>query len=276
MRVGKTSHNSRRNVASLGYPKTCRRGTAMFRGPARCAWLFVVLGACGGLPFPWPGDRAALRNSCTAALSTCEKRCDSGEFTGTLVERCRQACAYGYDACVANVEHELPRDWQPADAFYDGCNIECGRPCSVACAAGRKVAAIKSADRLRKYGTIRQSFDPADASSAFELSWYASPSRPGSCGPVARQDRRHVVSPHGDRRARRVGALRPLPALVPIYGARESSHARRGLRARKAVGGDGVQISEGPERTTERRIRARAGGQRRQYSGLSASSRPRR
>lgn len=112
--------------------------------------IFTVclISACDGLPFPWPGDREALRNSCGLALRACNEQCRE-------IDDCITACNEGFDACVINIEEDPPRDWQPADAFYDGCTDSCNDDlCSAACTAGQKTAAVNSADRLRKYGTI--------------------------------------------------------------------------------------------------------------------------
>ena len=106
---------------------------------------FIISG-CDGLPFPWPGDKYALKNSCYLARNACQKRCMD-------IEVCLSACNDGESACVYNIEADKTTEWQPADAFYDGCRDRCSEDyCSSACSDGQAAAASDSAGRLRKYG----------------------------------------------------------------------------------------------------------------------------
>ena len=110
--------------------------------------LIVVTLATGcDLRFPWPGDREALKGSCTVARNACVTEC-RGNY------RCRAACEAGLRDCAVHLDQEGPRDWQPPDAFYDGCKDSCGDGCEAACSAGQSAAACDSRDRLKKYGTI--------------------------------------------------------------------------------------------------------------------------
>lgn len=127
------------------------RLNAMIRGPVwRCILIFsisIIIG-CDGLSFPWPGDKQALKDSCRLALKTCRMRC-KGNYD------CTSACDAGSRACIIHIDEEQPHDWQPADAFYDGCVHRCRHePCSSACSAGQTTAAADLTARLRKYGTI--------------------------------------------------------------------------------------------------------------------------
>ena len=106
---------------------------------------FIISG-CDGLPFPMPGDKDALKNSCYLAQNACQKRCVD-------IEICLSACNDGESACVYNIDADKTTEWQPADAFYDGCRDKCSEDfCSSACSDGQAAAAVDSADRLRKYG----------------------------------------------------------------------------------------------------------------------------
>jgi len=114
-------------------------------------WTVLALLAfalcCVGLACSWPGDREALKRSCSVAWDACVARC-KGNY------RCTAACNGGLHDCTVHVDQERPRDWQPADAFYDGCKDACPDGCEGACSAGQSAAACDSGDRLRKYGTI--------------------------------------------------------------------------------------------------------------------------
>ena len=103
--------------------------------------LILLLAGC----FPFPGDREALKESCSVAETTSKAKCRG---------YCDSACNNGAEACLINIGEDKPTDWQPADAFYDGCSDSCSDDlCSSACYAGQSVAASNSAERLRKYGT---------------------------------------------------------------------------------------------------------------------------
>ena len=109
--------------------------------------LLSVMTACSGLRFPWPGDRDALKGSCTVARDACARTCRDGY-------QCATACEAGRRDCVVHLDQEDPREWQPPDAFYDSCKDSCDDDCEAACAAGQSAAACDSGDRLKKYGTI--------------------------------------------------------------------------------------------------------------------------
>ncbi len=108
--------------------------------------LLLMLQGCGGLPFPVPGDRQALLNSCGIGQDACESRCKDNSG-------CVRACQAGFNGCETNIEEDRPTEWEPADAFYDGCTDVCDYDnCHSACSAGQSAIANDTADRLRKYG----------------------------------------------------------------------------------------------------------------------------
>lgn len=110
--------------------------------------ISVSLIGCGGIPFPWPGDKGALKESCQSAQVVCENTCRDDD-------NCFHACRGGFNGCLENIYDDKPRDWQPADSFYDGCTDVCEYGlCRSGCVAGQNEAAAKSATRLRKYGVI--------------------------------------------------------------------------------------------------------------------------
>lgn len=105
--------------------------------------LILISFIVGCLPFP--GDREALKESCAVAETACKEKCRG---------YCDSACNNGTEACLINIEEDKPTNWQPADAFYDGCSYSCNdNSCSNSCYAGQSAAAAHSAERLRKYGT---------------------------------------------------------------------------------------------------------------------------
>jgi len=107
--------------------------------------IFVfIIGGCSG----WPGDKEALKESCESAYRACQDRCGgNGE--------CSRACTGGYNGCIENIEEDKASDWQPADAFYDGCTDVCSEyPCNIGCAVGQDRAAKETAAILKKYGTV--------------------------------------------------------------------------------------------------------------------------
>lgn len=115
-------------------------------------WFFLlilfVLSGCDGLPFPWPGDVQALKSSCEHGMYSCRTVCEG-------YDDCYSACNYGFGACVVNIDESPTTEWEPADAFYDGCKDSCSEDiCSSACTAGQYAIAADSGDRIRKYGII--------------------------------------------------------------------------------------------------------------------------
>ena len=68
---------------------------------------------------------------------------------------CTSACNAGLGDCLENIDEFPPREWEPADAFYDGCGYACNDDtCSNACYTGQNVIATDSGPRLRKYGIM--------------------------------------------------------------------------------------------------------------------------
>ena len=102
---------------------------------------------CDGMPFASPGDKEALRNSCYIGVNTCKKRCRADD--------CVSACNAGLGDCIENIDEYPPKEWEPADAFHDGCTDACSDDeCSNACYSGQNAIATDSGPRLRKYGVI--------------------------------------------------------------------------------------------------------------------------
>ena len=93
-------------------------------------------------------DRKALVEDCFFGQRECVADCRG-------YQGCVTACAAGSQACWININEESPREWQPADAFYDGCTDACSDEefCRAACSHAQSVIAYASKRRLRKYGT---------------------------------------------------------------------------------------------------------------------------
>ena len=110
--------------------------------------IFLFLMAGCSLPFPWPGDKDALKSNCYEGRSECQMSCREYDV-------CVTACESGVHACLSNIDEDAPMDWQPADAFYDGCSDSCSADvCSTACSRAQNVVAASSSQRLKKYGII--------------------------------------------------------------------------------------------------------------------------
>ncbi len=121
----------------------------MSRKNVRCLSCFcLIVFLVNGCGFPFPGDKEKIRDSCIMAQTACENTCQSEDG-------CRSACAGGFNGCIDNVNTDSPKDWQPADAFYDGCKDNCGNDfCENACVGGQNEAARQSAKILKKYGVM--------------------------------------------------------------------------------------------------------------------------
>ena len=126
------------------------RASAGFGGIALSIGLLSIVAlllACGGArTTPARGDREALQKTCATAREVCNAKCG-----GDL--ECSPACSGGFSSCSDNIRGDDPREWQPSDAFYDGCLDECSE-CEEACAAAQLSAARGSAAILQKYGTM--------------------------------------------------------------------------------------------------------------------------
>jgi hypothetical protein len=75
-------------------------------------------------------DKAVLAALCSSARDECER-------VARREDDCyRWGCDDGFRDCIANLD-DPPADWQPPDAFTDGCKR---RSCDEACNAGSAVA----------------------------------------------------------------------------------------------------------------------------------------
>jgi hypothetical protein len=125
--------------------------------------VFCLGATACSIGFPWPGDREVLTLTCGVAKRACSDSCERGLRKYIAARRPTAAVRQGYDICVAAcvsgesdcIEHlktERPKDWQPADAFYDACKDSCDS-CENPCSAGQSASACATGDRLAKYGT---------------------------------------------------------------------------------------------------------------------------